>query len=54
MIYAVIWFVLICAIYFTLYILNHRTPAPEGCEFESPACAGCHNIACTHRKDDES
>lgn len=48
MIAAIIWFGLIVGIYLALYIANSHTPKPEGCEDLSPACHGCHNVACSH------
>ncbi len=35
--------------YIVLYVLNHRTPLPEGCEdimASAAKCSGCHNSAC--------
>ncbi len=35
--------------YIVLYVLNHRTPVPEGCEdimASAAKCSGCSNSAC--------
>ena len=31
------------------YILNRRTPKPEGCENLSEECEGCQILTCSHR-----
>jgi len=53
MIYAVLWFCLLAGLYIGLYLLNKRTPEPEGC-VKMEACRGCANVACTkyERGDD--
>ncbi len=35
--------------YIVLYMLNHRTPVPEGCEdilISTAKCSGCKNAGC--------
>jgi len=31
------------------YLLNKRTPKPEGCENLSEECEGCQILTCSHR-----
>lgn len=47
MIIALIWMIVLVIIYVGIYLLNKKTPKPEGCE-ELNECSGCANIACTH------
>lgn len=47
MVTALLWMALLIAIYITTYLLNKKTPKPEGCE-EMSECSGCANIACSH------
>ena len=43
-IWAIIWLVILIAIFIGTYLLNKNTPKPEGCE-EMSECVGCNNIA---------
>lgn len=44
---AVIFLTILIGIYITTYILNNKTPKPEGCE-ELAECSACHNFTCSH------
>lgn len=37
-------------IYVLSYLLNKRTPVPEGCEVavNKASCKSCHNFSCSH------
>lgn len=35
------------------YLLNKRTPKPEGCESLSEECEGCSILTCSHRIEKE-
>lgn len=35
------------------YLLNKRTPKPEGCEDISENCEGCNVMTCSHRTNKE-
>ena len=51
----ILWGILIVGIYITLYVLNQRTPRPEGCDDIEPGeqCAGCHVVDChLHKRED--
>jgi hypothetical protein len=52
MLAAIIWMAILVAIYIGTYILNKKTPKPEGCE-ELKECSGCANVACSHYKKEE-
>ena len=49
---AILWIVILVFVYITLYVLNHRTPEPEGCEEiqASEGCRGCGVVDCKLRK----
>lgn len=46
MLYAIVLFALLGAIYALLYYLNHKTPAPAGCEDLKADCNGCKVTGC--------
>ena len=33
------------------YLLNKKTPKPEGCENVDEMCEGCHITSCPNRKE---
>lgn len=45
---AAIWLGLLVLIYIVGYLLNRKTPKPEGCEDLTADCSGCQSIDCTH------
>lgn len=46
-----IFLVVVCvAIFLGTYILNKRTPKPEGCEDMSGECEGCQITSCSNYK----
>ena len=38
------------ALFIFTYILNKRTPKPEGCENVGSECEGCQMTSCSHYK----
>ncbi len=44
--YAILWVGVLVAVMIASYLLNKRTPLPEGCE--EVVCEGCADIACSH------
>lgn len=57
MIYAVLLFGVMGALYALLYYMNHKTPVPEGCEDVKAECNGCRVTSCanhpSHNMDEE-
>ena len=56
---AILFFGLLVGIYIGAYLLNKKTPLPEGCENLRADCEGCHDFACTnhpahHTKKEEN
>jgi hypothetical protein len=43
---AVGFFGLLIGIYIVLFLMNKRTPKPEGCENLKPDCSGCKDYSC--------
>ena len=43
---ALIYFVILASVYCLGYILNHKTPRPEGCEDLHKDCASCNVLSC--------
>ena len=43
---AILFFALLVTIYIVLYLMNKKTPLPEGCE--NLNCEGCKDYACTN------
>ncbi|MCF0115328.1 MAG: hypothetical protein HUJ56_08250 [Erysipelotrichaceae bacterium] len=44
--YAILFAVVLGAIYALGYYLNHKTPVPEGCEDLKSECSGCRITSC--------
>lgn len=43
--------IVVCVVLFIgTYILNKRTPKPEGCEDVGSECEGCQITSCSHYK----
>lgn len=45
---AILFFALLVTIYIVLYLMNKKTPLPEGCENLKVDCEGCKDYACTN------
>ena len=46
--------VVVCVVLFIgTYVLNKRTPKPEGCEDVGSECEGCQITSCSHYKEKE-
>ncbi len=45
---AILFFALLVTIYIVLYLMNKKTPLPEGCENLKADCEGCKDYACTN------
>lgn len=45
---AAFWLALLVGIYILGYLLNKKTPKPEGCENLTQDCEGCAMVDCTH------
>ena len=46
--------VVVCVVLFIgTYVLNKRTPKPEGCEEVGSECEGCQITSCSHYKQKE-
>ena len=45
---AILFFGALVAIYIVLYLMNKKTPKPEGCEDLKADCDGCKDFACTN------
>ena len=45
---AILFFSLFVTIYIVLYLMNKKTPLPEGCENLKADCEGCKDYACTN------
>ncbi len=45
---AILFFALLVTIYIALYLMNKKTPLPEGCENLKADCEGCKDYACTN------
>ena len=52
---AVVFIVALVALFIGTYILNKRTPKPEGCEEVGAECEGCQITSCSnYRKKEEN
>ena len=40
---------LLIAMFITCFLLNKKTPKPEGCENIDENCEGCQITSCSHR-----
>ena len=49
----VLWVSFLVGIFILTYILNKRTPKPEGCEdiIRNAGCRGCRQFSCGHHPD---
>ena len=45
---AILWMALLIGVYIASYLLNKKTPKPEGCEDLLSGCSGCNDISCSH------
>lgn len=52
-IFAVLIAVALFGVNALLYVLNKKTPVPEGCEDLTPDCAGCGIMDCAMRRKKE-
>lgn len=50
---AVVLIVVLVAIFIGTYVLNKRTPKPEGCEEVGAECEGCQITSCSNYKAKE-
>ena len=50
---AIVFIVALVALFIGTYILNKRTPKPEGCEEIGDECEGCQMTSCSHYKQKE-
>ncbi len=48
-----LWISLLIGVFIITYILNKKTPKPEGCEdiIKTAGCAGCKQFSCGHHPD---
>ena len=46
----ILWVLFLVAIFIITYILNKKTPKPEGCEdrIKNAGCRGCKMLSCGH------
>lgn len=44
----ILFFAALVGIYIFLYLMNKKTPKPEGCEDLKPDCEACRDFACTN------
>ena len=49
----IVFVVALVALFIGTYILNKRTPKPEGCEDIGSECEGCQITSCSHYKEKE-
>ena len=45
---AIILFVVLAGLVVVGYVLNSKTPKPEGCENAEQMCEGCHITSCVN------
>ena len=50
---AIVIIVVCVCLFIGTYILNKRTPKPEGCEEIGSECEGCQITSCSHYKEKE-
>ena len=50
---AIVIIVVCVGLFIGTYILNKRTPKPEGCEEIGSECEGCQMTSCSHYKEKE-
>lgn len=46
--YAVLLFVVLAGIFVLVYVLNSKTPKPEGCKDAFKSCEGCSITSCVN------
>lgn len=48
-----LWVLFLVGIFISTYLLNKKTPKPEGCEdlISSAGCRGCKQFSCGHHPD---
>ena len=51
---AVILVVFLVGLFIFSYLLNKKTPKPEGCENVGEACEGCQILMCSHNKEHQN
>ena len=44
-------FHILLGLYILFYLLNKKTPKPEGCESLEENCEGCQITSCSNRKE---
>ena len=47
---AVIFMITLIGAFIGSYLLNKKTPKPEGCENLDESCEGCQITSCSHHK----
>lgn len=47
-IYAAIIIIVLVVIFVFSYLLNKKTPKPDGCEDVEGTCEGCQILSCSH------
>ena len=50
-VYALIVFAVVSVLFIVTYVLNKRTPKPEGCENIGSECEGCQITSCSHHQN---
>ena len=48
---AIVIIVVLVALFIGTYVLNKRTPKPEGCEEIGSECEGCQITSCSNYKE---
>lgn len=54
LILAVAFFAALVGLYIVLFLMNRRTPKPEGCENLKPDCSACKDYSCPNHSKKES
>lgn len=52
----IIVIIVLLVVFFVTYVMNKRTPVPEGCEearMNAQSCSACNNLDCEHHIDIE-
>ena len=47
---AIVFMMVLVSLFIGTYVLNKRTPKPEGCEEIGSECEGCQITSCSHNK----
>lgn len=45
---AIVFFGALVGLYIFLFLMNRRTPKPEGCENLRPDCSACRDYSCAN------